>query len=373
MKRIKNWWGEDLKYLKNRFNYDKIKFVVVRDKNIEYEYFTKGKFDTMYMTTPSIWHDKAKGKVYDKGYVRKLWAFNRKPQPDFMMTLNTAKPPLDNIDVRRGILHSLDIEKINKTVLRGDYFRATGPAQGHGDFENKNVPVRKFNLGKANSYFSKAGWGKRDRDGIRIKDGKRLSFELFYGYDPYTERLVVLKEQAKKAGVEIKLKKMDGAAAFKAMLEKQHTITYNGWGERPRPQYWGTYHSDNANKPQTNNFSNLVDQKMDDLIDAYKAEMDDIKKAKISRDIQQRIYDVAVYHTTHAVPYYRNAHWRWIRFPEKLAPVQQDLFRYNLINVDNGGLGWIDEEAKEETLTAMKSGKAFAPVTRIDATYKTDQ
>lgn len=41
-----------------------------------------------------------------------------------------------------------------------------------------------------------------------------------------------------------------------------------------------------------------------------------------------------------------------------------------LENPAGTGLFWIDEDAKKETLQAMKEGKAFKPVTIIDKTYK---
>ena len=41
-----------------------------------------------------------------------------------------------------------------------------------------------------------------------------------------TPRLVVLREEAKKAGIDLKLKLLDSSSAFKSFLEKKHEIAY---------------------------------------------------------------------------------------------------------------------------------------------------
>ena len=45
----------------------------------------------------------------------------------------------------------------------------------------------------------------------------------------------------------------------------------------------------------------------------------------------------------------------------------EDLFE---VTGTTGGLFWIDEDVKAETLEAKKAGKAFEPVTIINTKYK---
>ena len=84
---------------------------------------------------------------------------------------------------------------------------------------------------------------------------------------------------------------MDSATGFKVMLEKKHEAAWLGWGRR-RSLSGNTgesFHSDNANKPQTNNLFNVADKELDSLIDAYNVEFDMDKRAALSHQIQQRI------------------------------------------------------------------------------------
>ena len=369
-KRKTDWWGKDLKYFKNRFNMDKVKVSVIRDPNVAFEHFKKGNIDAMALVIPEYWHNKAKGKNFDNGYIEKVWFYNDRPQPVYAMYFNQAVELFKDKDVRIGLAYSMNIDKVLKTVLRSDYQRMETNTMGHGAMDNKKIKARRFNLAKADEHFNKAGWTKRGPDGIRVKGNKRLSARVTYGYAAHTDRLVVLKEEAKKAGVELTLQKLDSAASFKSMLEKQHEIAYTGWGAQDRMQYWGQYHSANANKPQTNNFANVADKTLDPWLVTYKDEFDLKKKAVLAHKIQQRIHDEAYNITMWAAPYIRFGHWRWMKFPDPVASKGSKDTTVYPFDGDWGGVFWIDTAVKKETKAAMKAGKKFPAVTVKDTRHK---
>ncbi len=370
-KRKKDWWAKDLKYFKNRFNVDKVRVSVIRDRNLAWEHFKKGKLDAFDITAPSFWHEKARGKLFDKGYIHKLWFYEDTPQPSFGIWLNQDKPYLDDINVRLGIAYSFNIDKVNQQVLRGDYVRKNTISSGFGPYTNTELRARPFDLAKADEYFNKAGFGKRGPDGIRVNDkGDRLSFSVTYGSDLHTPRLVVLKEEFKRAGLELKLRKLDSAASFKSVLEKKHDIWWGALVGGLRPQYWGQFHSVNAHKPQTNNFTNTDDPEMDRLIDAYRSAMTVDERTSLAKKIQALIHEQSAWIPRLDVPFVRMAYWRWLKMPETPATRLGGLAIEGPFDESTGGLFWIDEDLKKETLKAKKKGKAFAPVTRIDKTYK---
>ncbi len=165
---------------------------------------------------------------------------------------------------------------------------------------------------------------------------------------------------------------LDPAASFKTMLEKKHEIAYSGWGAQRQPEYWGQYHSANAHKPQTNNFSNTNDPALDKLITAWRAEFSADKRDEISRQIQKRIWEIAAYIPTWKVPYWRIAYWRWLKWPTPPGTrTSDDPIAYLFKESDAwDGMFWIDENARTETLAAMKSGKTFPPVNLLDKTSR---
>ena len=83
---------------------------------------------------------------------------------------------------------------------------------------------------KADEYFTKAGWGERGPDGIRVKDGKRLSIRMSSGISHHKDRMVIVKEEAKKAGLEINLQIIDSAAAFNKFRTGEVSHVSSGGG-----------------------------------------------------------------------------------------------------------------------------------------------
>jgi len=367
-KRKRDWWAKDLKYFKNRFNVNTVIFTVVRDFNMQWEYFKKGKIDTFGLTLPEFWHNKSRIPIFEKGYAHRIWFFNHTQQPSYGMYLNMDRETFKDRRVRYAFAHAMNIRKVIQQVLRGDYYRLEQMFVGYGRYTNPNIRARRFDLGKVEHYMKEAGW-HRGADGIWEKNGLRFSVEVTYSREAHTPRLVVLKEEAKKAGVELRLQRLDPSAAYKKILEKKHDVAWMAWSTSLRPQYWEHFHSINAHKPQTNNITNTDDPEMDRLIEAYRNALDEETRIRLSWKIQEKIHEIGCYVPTFMVPYVRQGYWRWWRLPAVPGTRHTDDL-FEPFSSATGGLFWYDERLYEETTKAMKAGRSFPPVTIIDETYK---
>ncbi len=367
-KRKKQWWGRNLRYFKNRFNVDRVVFKVIRDYNMLWEYFKKGKIDVFSLTMPKYWYNRSNTGVFNKGYVKKIWFFNDTPRSATGMWLNLDRPIFRDKRVRYAFAHAMNIKKVIDDVLRGDYYRLNQAYVGYGDYTDSSIRPRKFDIDKVESLMKAAGW-KRGDDGIWRKNGKRFSVEVTYGFEGYTPRLVVLKEEAKKAGIELRLQKLDSTAAFKKFLEKKFDVAWMGWSTNIRPSYWQCWHSDNAHKVQTNNITNTDNPELDKLIDRYRASLDENQRKVLSRKIQDKIHEIGAFVPTFMVPYVRYGYWRWIRLPKFHGTKLSDSL-FDPFNSMTGGLFWFDKKNYNETIQAMKTGKTFKPVTIIDKHFK---
>lgn len=366
--RKKDWWAKDYKYYKNRYNADIIHVRVIRELQIAFQHFLKGELDAYWMVWPDFWHEKATGREYDAGYIHKIQFYNDTPQRIQGYFLNTDYELFSDINMRCGFAHSLNIQKVIDVLIRGDYERQHTIFKGYGDYTNNEIRAREYDLVKAEEYFSKAGWGKRGADGIRVKDGRRLSFSVNYGQDNLTERFVLLREEAKKAGVELNLALQDSASLHKLYRDKKHQIAYLALGGGFRPSFWSLFHSKNAHIPNTSNFSNADDPELDNLIDAYRFGTEEEERKRLAREIAAKINDLCIYIPDYYVPYTRYSYWRWMKLPEFHGPkMAEHLFPYG-----DYGLFWIDEEEKERTLAAKKAGEVFEPVTIIDTRYRVE-
>ncbi|MFO7560541.1 MAG: extracellular solute-binding protein [Desulfobacterales bacterium] len=367
-KKKKDWWAEDLHYFKNRFNVDTVIYDVVRDYNILWEYFKKGKQDVFAINFPEYWHGKTKTPVVENGYVYKIWFFNDTQQSATGMWLNQDREIFKDRNVRYAFAHAMNIGKVIESVLRNDYYRLEHGFMGYGRYSNNTIRARRFDLARVEEYMKASDW-KRGADGIWEKDGRRFSAEVTYSFEEHTPRLVVLKEEAKKAGVELRLQKLDSSAMFKKVLEKKHDIAWMGWSTSLRPQYWEHFHSVNAHKPQTNNITNTDDPDMDRLIDSFRNSLEEEERIELSLKIQEKIQELGVFVPTFMVPYVRQAYWRWLRLPETPG-TKMSLDLFAPFGSTTGGLFWYDKDFHEETKDAMKKKKKLQPVTIIDETYK---
>jgi len=367
-KRKKEWWAKDERYFKNRFNVDHVIFNVIRDYNILFEYFKKEKIDIFALQIPEYWHDKSDIDIFNNGYAEKIWFFNDTQQSASGMWLNRDKEIFSDINVRKAFAFAMNIEKVIKKVLRNDYYRLAHGYVGYGKYSNNDIKPRKYSIEKVEFFMKKSGW-KRGNDGIWIKGKTRFSVEITYGIDEHTQRLVVLKEEAKKAGVELKLQKLDGSATYKKILEKKHDVAWSAWGTGLRPAFWEHWHSCNAHKPQTNNITNTDDPGLDKLIDQYRESLDEKKRISLSLKIQEKVYDQADFIPTFMIPYVRHGYWRWFRLPDFHGTKKSENL-FDPFNAITGGLFWFDKQVYDETKKAMEQRKKFAAVTIKDEKFR---
>ncbi|MGY3870040.1 extracellular solute-binding protein [Aeromonas crassostreae] len=374
-RRVKDWWGDGERYFQHRFNPDRIDVKVLRDQNIAWQHFLRGELDTFGLVMPNWWHDKTRTAEFEKGYIERRWFYNQTPQSPMGLYLNTADPLLKDRNVRLGIQHALHLDKMLATLLRGDYQRLHSYGSGQDDFTNTEIRARPFDPKLARDYFAKAGFTQAGPNGIlQNGQGRPLSLSITYTTAEHAQRLTLLREEAKKAGLNLELNLMDASAGFKSMLEKKHQSAWMAWSGGRYPAYWEFFHKVNANKPQTNNIMNIDDGAITTLVEQYDKEFDFAKKAALSRQIQQRLYDLASFVPAYQVPYTREAAWRWIKLPKVAATPKSDLLYWPLDGGNSGysygGLLWIDQEAKAQTKAAIKAGQAFPAVTLTDTTYQ---
>jgi len=367
-KRKRDWWARNLYYFKNRFNVNNVIYTVVRDDNLEWEYFKKIRVDVFGMTLPKYWHIKSKTPVIENGYVYRIWFYNDTRRSPFGLWLNQDKEIFKDKNVRYAFAHAMNIQKVIEKVLRNDYFRLEHGFVGYGFYSNNNIKARRFDLAKVDHYMEKAGW-KRGLDGIWEKNRRRFSVEVLYGSDHHTPKLVVLKEEAKKAGVELRLQKLDPSTWYKKISESNHEAVWMGFGTGLRPSYWQSWHSDNAHKPRTNNVTNTDDPELDRLIEAYRNSLEAQERIELSQKIQEIIHDNGAYIPTSTVLYVRQAYWRWWRLPE-IPGTKESTSLFSPFSPGTGGLFWYDKQLHEETKKMMKKKKKLPPVTIIDETYR---
>jgi len=386
--RIQNWWARDLKFWRGRFNPDRYRFTVIRDVDKAFETFLRGDVDYFLPMTaaPKYWYDLLPDKHPDvaAGYIHKAKFFNRIPRPDWGLWINRTKPLLDQQEIRTGIQFAANFDRVASQFYRGDAVQMKTRSDGYSWRTHPTISARKFDPVKAREHFAKAGFADQGPDGIlRNAQGQRLSFTVTTYRPDIRDVMAILKSEAAKAGIEFNLEVLDQTTGWKKVQEKNHDIALVALSRSPElfPRYWEMYHGSNAftdaylkpdgsptarfadgklnptpkqPRAQTNNMTMTYLPELDKLIEAYdRAETLEAMKP-IAAKIEELLYQDAAWVPGWAVPFYRLAYWRWVKWPEGFNVM---LSR----TADEYFVHWIDPELREETKAAKRKGQTFPP------------
>jgi len=374
-----NWWAKDKKHWRYRFNPDRIRFTVIRDVPKMFEAFKRGDIDQFGLNLAEYWYEKLPDNDPDvqAGYIQKSVFYNQRPRPPYGLWINTAQPLLDNRDIRLGIHYATNWQLVIDKFFRGDYSRLHTANDGFGEFSHPELQARAYDINLALEHFARAGFNQRGPDGILVNAaGQNLAFTLSTGYTSLKDVLTILKEEAAKAGLEIRIEVLDGTAGWKKVQEKKHDIHFAAFGRflEMYPRFWEHYHSVNAYdqafledgrvnpqrqlKTQTNNLETFAIPEMDQMIQQYRASSDTQEMIELAHRMSELNHDHASFVPGFYQGFFRLGHWRWVRYPEyfthKHAAGPTELFVH-----------WIDSDVKEETLRARKSGESFGPSIRV--------
>ena len=382
--RLEDWWAKDKKFFKNRYNADRIVLNVIRDSNNVFESFKRGDLDQFALNLAEHWYEKLPDTDPDvaNGYIHKSVFYNERPRPTYGLWMNTARPLLDNREVRLGINYATNWDLVISNFFRGDYARMRTSSDGYGEFSHPTLTARPYDIEKALEHFANAGFTTRGPDGILVNSqGQRLAFTLSTGYESMRDILTILREEAARAGLEFRIEVLDQTAGWHKVQEKQHDIFFTafGVGVEMYPRFWETYHSVNAYdqaflpdgsvnpnrqvKVQTNNLESLAELEFDRMIDQYDRSGDKQEMLELAHRMTEFHHEHASFVPGFVQDFYRMGHWRWVKYPEFFNHRQSSSAGELFVH-------WIDEELKQETLAARRSGQTFEPQIRVYDQYR---
>ncbi|WP_029410524.1 extracellular solute-binding protein [Treponema pedis] len=363
-KRVENWWAREYEYYKNQYNFERIEYkLITGGADVTEGYFYKGELDSFGLAIPAIWRKASANENITNGYINR-WMVHFLPAEGLAgIFINTKVPFFSNKKVRQAMYYAIDIQGMIDQALYGEYTRYHNIGVGHYwagvYFDDTTIKKPDFDPDKAKELLAEAGYTEIGPDGVLMnKAGERASFELLYIAAHHTERLTILKEQAKKAGVEIELK-MQASGAFNDVLNRKFQAWWGSMSTYSPPKYWEYFSKSNAEKPLTNNFFGWWSPEMEKLlaIEESGPELDEL--ARIDKEIQRIVHDEALIIPGYYLDFSRIAAWKWIRFPSWGNAKFIDF--YGWADPMTFGWMWMDENIKAEVQKAMEEGKTYEP------------
>lgn len=308
---VPGWWGEKDPEFRATHNFQTIHYRILADDTLAYERALKGEVDALKLSadkyvTQARGVDKDRvGTKPNSGKV--VWAEQFKSDgslPWFGIALN-YKNPMFSKKTRQALAWLTDYETINQKAFFGLTEKCLTPFGTRGPnldpkFKNPSNQYR-FDPKKGMALLKEDGWADTDGDNLldKVINGKKttLRFEVKFSAQngPANSTVQILKESFKKAGVELTLRPMEGAALYKDFEEKNFDACFMGWGGGsifPDPrQIW---HSSSSQGNGSNSVS-YANPQVDQLIDRANLEFDSKKRAKLLQQIGSLLYEDVPY------------------------------------------------------------------------------
>lgn len=219
----------------------------------------------------------------------------------FDIVPNYQRPYWQDQRVREAVLTAIDRKRIVDKVLLGHGEVVEANVSPVSWAFNANVTKHPYDLTRAKRLLDDAGW-KAGGDGVRQKDGQRLSFAvLLNNYDRTLEQaLVVAQQNLKDAGVELKIDRVEPGVFGARRGKKDFDALSRVWNP--------VYDPDQAGLVMTGNFAGYSNPRVDELSKQALATTDREIRKRAYAEIQELLAkDVArlFLHTEnelHAVP-----------------------------------------------------------------------
>lgn len=191
-------------------------------------------------------------------------------------TLNITRSPFNDISVREAFVRSADIDGALKSVYFNEFPRAGGPLSSATRFYSPDFEhAQDYDPAKAAKLLDAAGWTKRDSEGYRTKDGKRLQVHVVMGNRTSPSEYTLWEQvqaTTRQAGFELIVDQMSDVQATKRQADWDYDIRLGYWNTNTadvlriifssafiRPAGVGGYHQNTAGYSDPT-FDNLVQQ-----------------------------------------------------------------------------------------------------------------
>ncbi|MEO8147645.1 MAG: ABC transporter substrate-binding protein [Bacteroidia bacterium] len=303
LEKKKNHWSENSQSLYEKALPEKIIFKIIKDPTAQILEFKAGNLDasTTMSNKPLIelQQDSSFNKNYNSAFVSTFnytyAAFNCKPDGNAHKKLFTDK------NVRRAIALLTPVDQINQVLNKGKNKRIPGPVSPLKEEFNKDLKLLPLDSKQAAELLDNAGWKDSDNDGVRDKnvDGQKTDFKfdlLYFTNSPdWKDYADMMAAEYKKAGIAATPVGIDPGSAQQKMFGHDFDMIIGSWGGSSSPedytQLWATseWQSNGAN------FVGFGNTQSDALIDSIKVAMEDEKRIKLSKQLQQIIYDEQPY------------------------------------------------------------------------------
>ncbi len=205
---------------------------------------------------------------------------------------NLRMPMFQDLRVRQAFAHAVNVPEMIKYVLYGNGVQSTGIFPPMYWFANNDIVPIPYDPDRARALLDEAGW-KLGPDGIRVKDGERMSFKLItnQGNETRKDIATLVQDNLKRIGVDVQVEIYEWAVFISRFVMKQEFESLVlAWTTPPDYDAFQVWHSSQANADQLN-LVGYNNPQVDRLIEQLRQEYDRDKIIEMAGKIQLIIYE----------------------------------------------------------------------------------
>ncbi|HXB41622.1 MAG TPA: ABC transporter substrate-binding protein [Bacteroidia bacterium] len=299
LEKKKNHWSEGKSGMYETAGPDKIVITINREPNSYMLEFKKQKYDASTYIEIKALMELEKSKDFTDNY---NYAFL--PTYSYSYLAINMKPDgvkhkklFNDVKVRWALSMLTPVDDINKVIYKGKAKRQTTCISPLKPDYNQDLKPIEFDVEGAKKLLVEAGWKDSDGDGVLEKkiDGETVKMEFNIQYmataPSWKDIAFLTAESFYKAGIKATPVAVDFNVALDNLKNHDFDILVSAWQGVAAPedheQIWST--KSWANKGS--NFTGWGNAQTDALIDSMKHELDEGKRAVMSKRFQKMIYD----------------------------------------------------------------------------------
>lgn len=346
-----DWWGGEvgIPFLINRvIGEQAVALQSIQAGEIDYTYFQGDLFAQIPDTSNLQWEIFPQMSV---NFLAMNWADPNSPEPAYDEDGNaleqTPHPILSDVNVRKAIAMGFNVNDILATLggEQGGSPLVGAVNPGVAWAYNNDIEPYAFDPDAAMALLEEAGWVDEDGDGVREKDGVRMSLNFRYSDILlfFETTALVVQDQLGDIGIEVNLEKVEWANYLTEVYFGQNydlTAMSNsgGTGGAPDPHDFMTLLMSVEDVPGSgNNLTSYVNPDVDALITDARTlpGCDQDARAELYREIQQMAHDDVAYAWTFVPNIWQTANSRISDF----EPGSSWVFYGYTSDIQNWGIG----------------------------------
>ncbi len=208
--------------------------------------------------------------------------------------LDFSNPILKDVKVRKALLFAVNRDELVKALFDGKQSAAIHNFTKIDPWftaDPSKITIYPFSKRDANKLLDEAGW-KTGPDGVRIKDGKKLSIQFMTTAGNKIRETVqtFLQSQWKAVGVEVVIKNEPARVFFGETMSKRKFggMGMYAWTSAPESDLKPSFHSSqipsNSNSWSGQNYMGWSNKKVDEVCEKMESEFDPKKRIALAAE-----------------------------------------------------------------------------------------